>query len=609
MRTRAAWGVAGVWALAVVSGGRAGKGERRESVDVDALELELELEQKLGWDAAPGKVQIVDCSASIAVAAAVGLRNRGGTAFADCASSSTPWSNVLDLESQVVNAQTFLNRAVQDGVFKGAVLFEGKNHISENLAITAAGLFDLLPMAHDDVTVKNIWAEVSTLPVHYDFRKKRNTSARGAWFKTYRAALEYTIKHFLPYSNDRMFSFRAPGSHLVPFIVLRRLVAVYLDGMTEKCLEYLVTPPFGREYVAKANGLLPFLDLTSSAHWDVSKKPLDMMGYSAGLTESTGWCTRNGTMGVIASDNAESLALLRSLLCKEPERMVSASRPLVQPAFERIKYDPSKIYVSHVVSDGDNLSFLGKTRRYLERRAKYCATKPCTPRAWTISPHLGLSSPATRGYYDIAQETKVDSFLLPPSGGAYFLPASASDKRGLRLHRKETLRVAKLLDIQATIIWDFFYNFKASQHVEYIRGFINSDIKAIFWSATPWLLSPGEKYPGLPKLGYSSDQVYRHKSNASQGVVVFQELVRWGTTSGPDTIDGKSFTPQAMGDLVASQPKGSLNSVYDISWGVPFEDFETYVRYMREKYADKVVVVDHRALIDLACQKHEIDCS
>ncbi|GBG34021.1 Hypothetical Protein FCC1311_102442 [Hondaea fermentalgiana] len=568
--------------------------------------VEESSDEEVGLVSEENVVLIADCLYAPSVGATVGLMNRKGP-VADCLPY---WPQKLGYKIAKVEQSEFVKRGLQEKLFKGRVLFDRSDTIGENLALSAAGIHDLLPVADGDPALEPLSQDVEALPVAFDFRENRTASLPGGFFRTDAAATQWTLEHLVPLSNKHKITYRPPQTKLMPFIVMERTVAVFVSNIAAKCTEYNLAPFKAlAELVARRNGLKPFLDLTSSGYWDESVTPLTMYGYSAGMYESTGFCTRDKTMGVAASDIADSLSFLIAVQRAEATVQINTTQTLQQkpPQDGALQFNASKVYVAHVVSDGDNLSLLAKSTDNLEKRRKVCTdpkrTTPCPPRAWTVSGQTQTVAAAIRTMYKIAESVQgADSFILPPSGATYFYPAAAVDKQGLLEHRDHTVEVASNLGIEATIVWDFFFNFLSSQHREYIRSFIGTPIKAVFWSAAPWLLSPNEKTPFV-KLGYKSDQVYRDPADPTRGVVLFSELTRWNDISGKDSNNGKGLKIDDMVRLVAQQPAGSLNFIYDISWGINPLIFDKYAAALAAQAPD-VELVDHRTLIRLARQKH-----
>lgn len=551
-------------------------------------------------------ILIASCPYSASVAATIGIMNRNGP-YADCLPY---WPKKLGFKTRSISQRDMVERGLHANIFKGRVLFDDADPVAENVAISTAGLFDLLPVMENDRALVNLSETIEALPVRFDFRQNRIQGVPGAYFTSVSKATSWTVENLLPYANNRTFVYRPPGTKLVPYIIMERTVATHVTDLSSKCTAYSLAPVSSlAEYIAKENGLKPFLDLTSSSHWDVSEMPLTMYGYSAGMFESTGFCTRNRTMGVSASDIADSLSFFIAVQRSNPQLVISKEQPLKQlpPRDADIVYNASKIYVTHIVSDGDNLSQLQRTVMNLEAHHKSCLSKtrtgPCSPRAWTVSGQTRSVSAVIRLIYDIAAANNgTDSFILPPSGASYFYPASALDQHGLMQHRNHTIEVARNLNIEATVLWDFFFHFFSEQHKDYIRSFINTPIKGIFWSAAPWLLSPNEKNPFV-KLGYKSDQVFRDEHDPTKGVILFNELTRWDSVSSKDSVNGKGLTYEMITALLKRQSRGSLNFIYDIAWGIDPQTFDLYGEHLAE-FAPDVQIVDHRTLIRLAYQKY-----
>jgi hypothetical protein len=581
------------------------------------------------WRARAEPVLLVDCGESLAAGVAVGLLNRGGP-VADCTRAAPQqWASLLGLPvRRAASPAEAVRLALARKLFNGTVAYDRAEraatgaqaeaqHISENAALSVAGVFDALPVAAGDPGLAGV--ALSTLAPLFDVRGggARNASLPGGAFDTHDAALRWVMQLVLPRAHRHSFCFRPLRGLLVPYVAGERLVAVYVKDLERRCAEWALAAAASvdlGEMVARASGLDAFLDFTSSSHWDVRSKPLHMMGFAPGAFEATGFCTRNRTMGVTGSDKADSVMLMRSIQHAHPEEKITAQRPLRQVPVrgaprERERFSNDTVYVAHIVSDGDNLDMMTGTYDNLVRRARQCkaraaaGARPCAPRAWTVSPTVEISAAALRLFYALANESGVDSFVLPPSGATYFYPAAADvDKRGLELQRNATVRAARLLDMQATVLWDFFFQAGLQRHEDYMRTFAGTDIRGIFYSSAPWLLSPTELVPRV-RTGHVSDRVLRDPHDPTRGVVVFNELARWDGTDGTQGPDGLKMSIARVASLVASRDRGSLNFIYDISWTVSSDKFERYADRLARLHKH-VKLVDHRSLIDLAFQKY-----
>jgi hypothetical protein len=206
------------------------------------------------------------------------------------------------------------------------------------------------------------------------------------------------------------------------------------------------------------------------------------------------------------------------------------------------------------------------------------------------------------------------SFVMPPSGSRYFYPASARDLHGLGQQQNDTIAMGQLLDMSAAVIWDFFFTFlpvdyvgfESRQHAKYMKDFIGSKIEAVFAASAPWLIVPHEREPSYGK-NFKSDLVYRDPNDPTRGVIVFNELTRWGSTlpkGEGNTVDGASFSPEQLADRVSEMAPGSLVFIYDIIWEVNASMFQKYASRLKKVSKERVVLVDHRTLIDLGKQKY-----
>ncbi len=148
---------------------------------------------------------------------------------------------------------------------------------------------------------------------------------------------------------------------------------------------------------------------------------------------------------LVASDFACNLSVYQ----KFPIEM-----PLVQLR-RKLKYDPSKVYLTFVYSDGDNIQYvLNHMRNILwddPARSKL-------PIGWTIAPLLyRWGSFVLEKYYADALFSGNDEFVMGPSGFGYVHPSQYKDiEKFLRL----TDEFAKKLDLTSVAIIDEGEKFK-----------------------------------------------------------------------------------------------------------------------------------------------------
>ena len=179
-------------------------------------------------------------------------------------------------------------------------------------------------------------------------------------------------------------------------------------------------------------------------------------------------------MGQIASSHTSNLAFWSSVrpfdISSPPG---SHDGPLLQsPALPSVTYNSSKIYVTLVYGDMDNLDFVTQwAYKHMLYRAEKCGerrekerererakgeranereradSRACFPFVWTLSPNLAIVAPAImRWYFDLASTTLRDWFIMPPSGTLYSYPGggerSKEEGRGER-GRGGSVRVTK----------------------------------------------------------------------------------------------------------------------------------------------------------------------
>ena len=90
-------------------------------------------------------------------------------------------------------------------------------------------------------------------------------------------------------------------------------------------------------------------------------------------------------------------------------------------------YDPEITYMNFIVGDGDNIAFMkGSRRGWMLDRIQECEENGpgCNyPLSWSVSPHLLYLAPDwLHWYYQLANQTGHDVFVLPPSGHLYAYP-------------------------------------------------------------------------------------------------------------------------------------------------------------------------------------------
>ena len=209
------------------------------------------------------------------------------------------------------------------------------------------------------------------------------------------------------------------SGYLIDWIVKERLFTQYLK---KQCI------PFTEEKQQ-------LQDRIEQSNWP---QPVRVYGYNAldvvfggDLFEAETDCIHK--MGQIASSHTSNLAFWSTV---RPFDMTSPpgsdDGPLIQTSpLPSLVYNSSKIYVTLVYGDMDNLDFVTQwayhhmiyRSKVCEDRLKWNNKSECFPFVWTLSPNLVTVAPAImRWYYQMASVTQRDWFIMPPSGSLYSYP-------------------------------------------------------------------------------------------------------------------------------------------------------------------------------------------
>ncbi|MFW5985229.1 MAG: hypothetical protein ACOCQ1_03015 [Halanaerobiaceae bacterium] len=245
----------------------------------------------------------------------------------------------------------------------------------------------------------------------------------------------------------------------------------------------------------------------------------------------------------------------------------SPIKKIEQPPTEEVKYDPEKAYVALIVSDGDNIQMnLNSFRQSFEKRSRIDSKVPLS---WTISNWLlEYAPPVLEYYYNQAQESGQDSFLMGPSGYAFVHPSHYAD---MDWFAKKTSTAAKKLDMEGYVHWDEYNNKQGM--VEAIKAYSGSEIKGIFTPITPRV------------------------SSWINDIRIFQERYRLNIHQ--EEPDEK--LSEMINNLNSLSP-GELTYVYVIHHS-PLDKLEI----VPEQLEDHIELVGYRELIELAEQKRKME--
>ncbi len=142
---------------------------------------------------------------------------------------------------------------------------------------------------------------------------------------------------------------------------------------------------------------------------------------------------------LVASDFACNLSIYKKL---------SSKIPFIQVRKKEF-YDPDKVYITFVYSDGDNIQYVLNHMRAGLWDDKYRLKLPI---GWTIAPLLyKWGGFILEKYYSDAYFSENDEFVMGPSGFGYVHPAKYKD---INTFLKFTEKYVKLLDLNSVAIID-----------------------------------------------------------------------------------------------------------------------------------------------------------
>jgi hypothetical protein len=269
---------------------------------------------------------------------------------------------------------------------KGAVIPDPKVYNSPNLAVTLAGLDDL-------VVASPALAEQLKLPIGNDLRGR---------FKDNAAVLRYARTALMPRLNPYLSICLDPpllGNGSLDQIIAAKGLAFWITGPKQQNLPGADMNAELAE-IKEIFARLPLNSVVRGFWWH---------GDGVGLDETAGVSlgSRFGKVTIV-SDYARNFSVLSGV----PKASLSQKPPIVS-----LKLDPSKVYIAFTMSDGDNVStWFGYFRKYFED-----PLHGTIPIGWGMAPGLLDVAPTlAQWYYDRA--TPNDEFICDVSGAAYIYP-------------------------------------------------------------------------------------------------------------------------------------------------------------------------------------------
>lgn len=483
-----------------------------------------------------------DLATTFAAQTCAGLMNRnasGAGVYTLMHSEDSTWLSLLEPEAAPpISAASLLTACVNTGVVRGYIRynFSAQQELVPNL-VTLAAVTDSLPLEDGSPFIPNAGALVFDAIVAWkDFRA---INATAFVFSRYANSTTTLAKmnpgwdvHDAPLGPWTLKY--APDLSLVDWIVKQRLFNFFLlygciPGTEEHAL---------METIATANA------------WP---RPIAVWGYddtfsvAGDVFEAETTCVSEHNMGQIASVGVNNLAYF--------SRAPPITTPLVN-AVPRATFNASKTYIAFVVGDGDNLAFVkGSRYEWLQQRLQLCSTRPCFPLLWSMSPHLSWAAPdLLRAFYNQTLQTRMDAFILPPSGHLYSYPSMmSSEDQASFVAATET--DAYLLNSSGSVEWEFAGTWGAAIS-NYLPHYAARSVVNYFVAVNvPYM---------LPMLEFAADEFFKLIGGS---VVLFRPNEWRGTSGGADPL--KPFLPDAptMAARVNGYPRGTVTQIYLTSDG------------------------------------------
>ena len=271
---------------------------------------------------------------------------------------------------------------------KGLIIYDPNLSDTVNVATTLAGQRDgivVSPMQAQDLQQRY------KFPVLVDLRTYK--------WRTRLQAYDWARQNLLRGSSSRLVAGLNPTNRggLRSFAVATRTFVYWLDSrqylpdlseglLSERCLmqQILGTFPAGAMHIGW------FIDESSGVN-----------------------LTSQAAIAVLATDIFFNLEVWTAV---QPQASVAPVR--AQPHLNSVTSSTNTVYVSFMMSDGDNLQYSQHRMLKLWRDN----ARGSLPIGWTISPVLMQAAPAMVGYY-FSTVTPHDEFIAGPSGAGYMFPS------------------------------------------------------------------------------------------------------------------------------------------------------------------------------------------
>jgi len=387
---------------------------------------------------------------------------------------------------------------------------------------------------------------------------------------------------------------RDPDVGLTDFIVKERIFNFFL---------YSGCVPLTEEHV-----LMRKMMRDTKTSW---KKPVEVFGYNDAVDVLGGWffeaettCLEDHNMGQVASAGINNFSFFNRKDSIESsddlEKYLGAlMKTRKEIADGALVYDSTKTYMTFIVGDGDNVAFMkGGRRRWMEDRVQHCQeTDKCSyPLSFSISSHLLYLAPDwLHWYYEKANETGQDVFVLPPSGHLYSYPGMLNYYDQVTFV-ESTQQDCKLLSATGSVHWEWFYGWDPAFN-NYFPQYVTPKgenntlgcVKSFFATNVPFNLPTPIEWNG-------------HFLMLDGDVVVFKPREWRGTNNdnAPPLALHNYLSEEDMAAEINDYTPGSVAHLYLTSDG----GLNLPMLYrMVDMLDDHVKVVNHEELTEMARQK------
>ena len=327
-------------------------------------------------------------------------------------------------------------------------------------------------------------------------------------------------------------------------------------------------------------------------------RPIAVLGYddtwaiAGDLFEAETTCVKEHNMGQIASDGVNNLAYYSS------KPSIAAPLRQNQPV-RQVAFDASKTYVALVIGDGDSIKHMKRwSRGFMLHRVQRCHADPegCFPLVWSLSPNLRFLAPDwMRWYYDHAQNTTHDHFVLPPSGDLYSYPGEMPPDVQAQ-YVANTERDGQLMNTSAMVEWEMLDTWTQAVKTYYPRYSKRGVVRSMFMVNVPYMV-PVE---GVFKRG----EFFRVLDDGEHPVILFKPREWRGANS---NTSKQSLTVPLFAKEINAYPPGTATAIYMTTDGgvMPAKDRPLHNLYdLVAQLAEHVEVVDQETLADFALRQH-----